>query len=158
MQYTDNHTIIISCPRGRSWMDVYHLEILMHRYQPPDVQQNRQEYQHLHPSNKKSYNIICHLSRYTVRNEKKKRISTHWVGFEPTWAEPIGFRIQRLNHSAISADAKHLVQNHKIVPYRRRWWWLHLCQLCGTGWPSRVSGVKSAPTLAGYCQHIHTYL
>ena len=34
---------------------------------------------------------------------KKKKKGTHWAGFEPARAEPIGFRVQRLNHSATSA-------------------------------------------------------
>ena len=45
----------------------------------------------------------------TVMNNKKKRFS-QLAGFEPTRAEPIGFQVQRLNHSATTAV---LINGHK---------------------------------------------
>ena len=38
----------------------------------------------------------------TLMNNKKKQFS-QLAGFEPTRAEPIGFQVQRLNHSATTA-------------------------------------------------------
>lgn len=35
--------------------------------------------------------------------EKLEKISSQLAGFEPTRAEPIGFQVQRLNHSATTA-------------------------------------------------------
>ena len=36
--------------------------------------------------------------------EKLEKISSQLAGFEPTRAEPIGFQVQRLNHSATTAS------------------------------------------------------
>ena len=36
--------------------------------------------------------------------EKLEKISSQLAGFEPTRAEPIGFQVQRLNHSATTAQ------------------------------------------------------
>ena len=35
--------------------------------------------------------------------EKLEKLSSQLAGFEPTRAEPIGFQVQRLNHSATTA-------------------------------------------------------
>ena len=42
--------------------------------------------------------------------EKLEKLSSQLAGFEPTRAEPIGFQVQRLNHSATTAV---LINGHK---------------------------------------------
>ena len=39
--------------------------------------------------------------------EKLEKLSSQLAGFEPTRAEPIGFQVQRLNHSAILPKSAH---------------------------------------------------
>ena len=41
---------------------------------------------------------------------KSSKIYSQLAGFEPTRAEPIGFQVQRLNHSATTACVLHLAQ------------------------------------------------
>ena len=38
-----------------------------------------------------------------MREKKKKKKVTLRTGFEPVRGDPIGFQVQRLNHSAIAA-------------------------------------------------------
>ena len=42
---------------------------------------------------------------------KKKCIVSLRAGFEPARGDPIGFQVQRLNHSAIAAERKRLWSN-----------------------------------------------
>ena len=50
----------------------------------------------------------------TVMNNKKKRFS-QLAGFEPTRAEPIGFQVQRLNHSATTAPVNKILKSEKTL-------------------------------------------
>ena len=43
---------------------------------------------------------------YDGKNSKLKEKISLRAGFEPAREYPIGFRVQRLNHSAIAADGK----------------------------------------------------
>ena len=44
--------------------------------------------------------LLIFYSRANISCRKCKRLSS-WTGFEPVRENPIGFRVQRLNHSAI---------------------------------------------------------
>ena len=52
----------------------------------------------------------CELVRTCVKFNLWKK-NTLRAGFEPARGDPIGFQVQRLNHSAIAADREAWVQN-----------------------------------------------
>ena len=49
------------------------------------------------------WHTICQVIFALLDIQAKVRISSLWAGFEPAQGNPIGFRVQRLNHSAITA-------------------------------------------------------
>ena len=63
--------------------------------------------------------IMPNFCRLGIDEEKRQKILTTEMGFEPTRAEPIGLAVQRLNHSATQSSVKKMYLQNKTIKYVR---------------------------------------